>query len=245
MINKEQHLGKIYSSKQYGSFIITGYEGCERVTIKFLNTQYETVSSLNNIRIGNVRDKSAPSVFGGVVGDEVIKSGGKYIKEYYLWRSMLRRCYDEKYTDKNSTYKGCTVAEGWRYLSNFKEWCNNQIGFGNEGWQLDKDILIKGNKIYSEDTCCFVPQEINIIFTDRYAIKGEYPIGVYYNKTSRKYIARISKYGCLKHIGIFTSVEEAASAYKKEKESHIKDVANIWKDALDPRAYDAMMKYSI
>ena len=245
MINKEQHLGKIYSSNQYGSFIITDYEGCERVTIKFLNTQYETVSSLNNIRIGNVRDKLAPSVFGGVVGDEVIKSGGKYIKEYYLWRSMLRRCYDEKYTDKNSTYKDCHVSEDWRYLSNFKEWCNNQIGFGNQGWQLDKDILVKGNKIYSEDTCCFVPQEINIIFTDRYATKGEYPIGVYYNKSRKKYVARVSKHGCLKHIGIFTSVEEAVAAYNKEKESHIKDVANIWKDALDPRVYDAMMKYSI
>ena len=246
MINKEQHLGKIYSSKQYGSFIITDYEGCERVTIKFLNTQYETVASLNNIRIGNVRDKSAPYGFGGgVVGDEVIKSGGKYIKEYYLWRSMLCRCYDEKYTDKNSTYKGCTVSENFKSFKYFKEWCNKQIGFGQDGWCLDKDILIRGNKIYSEDTCCFVPCEINIIFTDRSATKGEYPVGVYYNKSRKKYVARVSKHGCLKHVGIFTSVEEAVAAYNKEKESHIKDVANIWKDDIDPRVYNVMMNYSI
>ena len=246
MINKEQHIGKIYSSKNYGSFIIADYDGCERVTIRFLTTQYETVASLDNIRIGNVRDKLVPSVFdGGVVGDEVIKLGDKYIKEYYLWRGMLRRCYDEKYIEKKHTYKGCTVSENFKSFKYFKEWCNKQIGFDQDGWHLDKDILVKGNKAYSEDTCCFVPCEINIIFTDRSATKGEYPVGVYYNKSRKKYVARVSKHGCLKHIGIFTSVEEAVAAYNKEKESHIKDVANIWKDTLDPRVYDAMMKYSI
>ena len=245
MINKEQHIGKIYSSKQYGSFIITDYEGCERVTIKFLNTQYETVSSLNSIRIGNVRDKSAPSVFGGVVGDEVIKIGGKYIKEYYLWRSMLRRCYDEKYTNKNSTYKGCTVAEGWRYLSNFKEWCNNQIGFGNDGWQLDKDILVKGNKIYSEDTCCFVPREVNNLFIKRYTNRGAYPIGVSYHKSSRKFASAISTDGLQRSLGLFNNQEEAFLVYKEAKELHIKKVADKWKDQIDPRVYEALMNYQV
>lgn len=250
MINKEQHIGKIYSSNHYGSFIITDYDGCERVTIRFLTTQYETVASLDNIRIGNVRDKLVPSVFGGVVGDEVIKLGEKYIKEYYLWRSMLRRCYDEKYVEKKHTYKGCTVSENFKSFKYFKEWCNKQIGFASKDdkgkpFALDKDILVKGNKVYSEDTCCFVPCEINIIFTDRSATKGEYPVGVYYNKSRKKYVARVSKRGCLKHIGIFTSVEEAVSAYNKEKESHIKAVANIWKDYIDPRVYNVMMNYSI
>ena len=245
MINKEQHIGKIYSSKNYGSFIITDYDGCERVTIRFLTTQYETVASLDNIRIGNVRDKLVPSVFGGVVGDEVIKLGEKYIKEYYLWRSMLRRCYDEKHIEKKNNYKGCTVSENFKSFKYFKEWCNKQIGFDQVGWHLDKDILVRGNKVYSEDTCCFVPCEINVIFTDRSATKGEYPVGVYYNKSRKKYVARVSKHGCLKHIGIFTSVEEAVAAYNKEKESHIKDVANIWKDDIDPRVYNAMMNYSM
>ena len=246
MINKEQHIGKIYSSKNYGSFIIADYDGCERVTIRFLTTQYETVASLDNIRIGNVRDKLVPSVFGGgVVGDEVIMLGDKYIKEYYLWRGMLRRCYDEKYIEKKHTYKGCTVSENFKSFKYFKEWCNKQIGFDQDGWHLDKDILVKGNKIYSEDTCCFVPCEINVIFTDRSATKGEYPVGVYYNKSRKKYVARVSKHGCLKHIGIFTSVEEAVAAYNKEKESHIKDVANIWKDDIDPRVYNVMVNYSI
>ena len=65
------------------------------------------------------------------------------------------------------------------------------------------------------------------------------------NKSRKKYVARVSKHGCLKHIGIFTSVEEAVVAYNKEKESHIKDVANIWKDDIDPRVYNVMMNYSI
>lgn len=250
MINKEQYIGKIYSSNHYGSFIITDYNGCGCVTVRFLNTNYETVVSLGDIRTGNVRDKFAPSVFGGVVGDEIIQSGGEYLKEYYLWRSMLRRCYDTKYTEQNQTYKDCTVSENFKSFKFFKDWCNKQIGFASKDdkgkpFVLDKDILVKGNKVYSEDTCCFVPQEINVIFTDRSTTKGDYPVGVYYNKSRRKYIARMCKHGCLKHIGAFTSVEEASSAYKKEKESHIKAVANIWKDDIDPRVYNVMMNYSI
>ena len=147
MINKEQHIGKIYSSKNYGSFIITDYDGCNRVTIRFLTTQYETVASLDNIRIGNVRDKLVPSVFGGVVGDEVIKLGEKYIKEYYLWRSMLRRCYDEKHIEKKNNYKGCTVSENFKSFKYFKEWCNKQIGFGQDGWHLDKSKFYCQNVI--------------------------------------------------------------------------------------------------
>ena len=62
-----------------------------------------------------------------------------------------------------------------------------------EGWQLDKDILIKGNKIYSPDTCCFVPSEINNLFVGCNKSRGSLPIGVTFNKRLKRYVAQISK----------------------------------------------------
>lgn len=89
---------------------------------------------------------------------------GKSIKEYQIWTDMLRRCYSEFELNRHPTYKGCEASDNFKRFSGFLSWAENQIGFCKDGWQLDKDIIIKGNKIYSEETCCFVPPEINSLF---------------------------------------------------------------------------------
>ena len=90
--------------------------------------------------------------------------GEKMLKEYDLWKSMLHRCTKE-YGFKRSAYAGVTCSENFKSYSFFYEWCNKQVGFKNVDekgnyWQLDKDLLIKGNKVYSEDVCVFVPQKL-------------------------------------------------------------------------------------
>jgi hypothetical protein len=80
------------------------------------------------------------------------------------WHRMVRRCYDDKFHESNTTYFDCEVCEEWLIFSNFASWFKEHYV---EGWQLDKDILVDGNRIYSPRTCCFVPQEINSIFTSR------------------------------------------------------------------------------
>ena len=170
------------------------------------------------------------------------------LKESYVWGDMLRRCYSEKYHIKYPTYIGCTVSNNFKLYTYFYEWCQNQIGFKNEGWHLDKDILIKGNKLYSENNCCFVPSEINNLFLKSYTIRGKYPIGVTYDKTTNKFISQVKNNNLsLKnsYLGRYDNPTDAFNIYKKHKEEYIKEVADKYKGLIDGRVYEAMYNYQI
>lgn len=177
----------------------------------------------------------------GVGVNDMEESIRKYSKAYDLWRGIIRRCYDESILDKHPTYRGCSICEEWKRFSAFASWCNkNYIN----GWHLDKDILVKGNKVYSPETCCFVPQEINKLFTKRQLDRGDNPIGVV-RCICNKYVAAINKNGIPIHIGLFSSPEEAFLAYKEAKEAWIKEVADKWKDKLDQKVYKALYEYQV
>ena len=138
------------------------------------------------------------------------------------------------------------MSENFRSYEYFYEWCNKQIGFDNEGWQLDKDLLIKGNKIYSESTCIFIPKEVNTLLTKRTNSRGEYLIGVCWSNTNKAFRAMVSKNkGKREHLGYFKTELEAFNAYKQAKESFIKEQAEKWKSQIDPRAYEALMNYEV
>ena len=124
--------------------------------------------------------------------------------------------------------------------------CHKQIGFGNEGWQLDKDLLVKGNKVYSESTCVFIPAEVNTLLTKRTASRGEHLIGVYWHKTNKAFKAQVSKNkGTQEYLGSFKTEIEAFNAYKQAKESFVKEQAEKYKSQIDPRAYNALMNYEV
>ena len=180
---------------------------------------------------GQIKNPMTPSVCGiGCIGIGKFKpcdENGKPTKCYITWRNMLMRCYDPKYQEKQPTYKGCTVCPEWHNFQVFAEWYYShyyEVG-NNEQMTLDKDILNKGNKVYSPNTCVFVPQSINSLFTKRNNERGEYYIGVY--KKGNKFVAHLSKgNGKLIHLGMFNNSKEAFQAYKEHKESYIKEVAN-------------------
>ena len=46
-------------------------------------------------------------------------------------------------------------------------------------------------------------------------------------------------------INSFNLTPRAKKAYKTAKEFYIKEVADKWKDKIDPRAYDALYKYQV
>ena len=154
---------------------------------------------------------------------------------------MLKRCYSEVSFKKSPSYEQCLTSETFNHYQQFKTWCNQQLGFGNTGWELDKDILVKGNKVYSEDTCCFVPKEINLLLVKHDKGRGDYLLGVDYHKNRKQFRARCSD----KHLGWFNTELEAFRAYKQAKEAYIKEVANKWKDKIDPKVYDALIKYKV
>lgn len=162
------------------------------------------------------------------VGTNDVKSkqdeNGKQPKWYMVWVSMISRCYDPNYHARQPTYIGCTVCDDWLIASNFKEWFDLQTVAPDS--QLDKDILKHGNKVYCPEYCRFIPRSLNSLFTDNGASRGEFPIGVSYDKKKQKYIAQMSINGQIKYLGQFPSPELASQAYKIAKRSYCQGVAD-------------------
>ena len=171
------------------------------------------------------------------------KKDGKFLLEYDTWKGMLRRCYSEKMKVAHPTYIPCTVSENFKSYSYFYEWCNRQIGFGVTGFEIDKDILKKGNKEYSESTCAFVPFQINSLFTKTNQSRGVLPIGVC--KVGGSFRAACKKNSIKVIIGQFKNPLDAFFAYKDFKEAHIKEVAEQWRYEISDEVYDAMINYSV
>ena len=241
-------VGKVCKSLNSGDFKIVKYNNSKDVVIQFLKTGFETVAHLGSIKIGKVKDPYLPSVYGvGVSGTKYpITVNGVKTKEYELWRDMLKRCYSDTYQKKRPTYEGCKCSDNFLHYEYFYEWCHKQVGFNNEGWHLDKDLLIKGNKVYSEDSCVFIPAEINSLLIKSTASRGEHLIGVHWSNTNKAFRARVCKNkGKREHLGFFDTELEAFNAYKKAKEAFVKEQANKWKGKVDERAYNALMNYEV
>lgn len=143
-------------------------------------------------------------------------------KCYEIWVDMLKRCYSSRSLTKNPTYQRCTVCDEWKYFSNFKDWFDKQEY--KEGYNLDKDILVQGNKVYSPDTCCFVPQYINKLVLSRVIVKGQYKMGVC--KIRDKFVAQCRMRNKNRNLGSYLTEEQAYIAYKRGKEAYIKEVAD-------------------
>ena len=246
-INYKDCVGKILKSKNSGDFKVLKYNDYYEVEIQFLKTGFEATVRLGDIRNGNVKDPYSPSVCGvGISGTKYpITIDGVKTKEYGLWKDMLTRCYSDTYQKKQPTYEGCKVSENFKSYEYFYEWCNSQVGFDVKGFDLDKDLLIKGNKVYSENTCIFIPREINTLLVKRKASRGKYLIGVYWNKTKKSFVAHVKSKGKSEHLGYFTTEIEAFNTYKTAKEAFVKEQANKWKGKIDVRAYNALMSYTV
>lgn len=186
-------------------------------------------------------------VFGVGVNDWVGNTSvdGKDIKEYKLWNGMLERCFSERFKQRLPTYEGVTCCDEWLSMASFIKDVSQMKGYDLEGWALDKDIIQKGNKLYSKDTCCFVPKEVNSLLTKSDKARGEYPIGVDFRKVSGKFRAQLNINGSKQHLGYFDTSEEAFFAYKAAKEARIKTLAEKWKGQIDERIYQALLKYTV
>ena len=163
---------------------------------------------------------------------------------------MLQRCYYDKFHERNPTYIGCKVCDEWLNFQNFAEWYEkNYYEVEGETMCLDKDILVKHNKIYSTDTCIYVPQTINLLFTKNNSKRGESVIGT--TPFKGKYVVQChlinpktgkSKY---EYLGRYDTQEKAFEVYKYYKEKNIKEVADYFKNLIPKRLYDGMYSYEV
>ena len=169
-------------------------------------------------------------------------------KRYNLWGNMNTRCYNTRYHETRPGYAECSICDEWldgkAGRQKFYEWVNhNYYVIDNEdSVQLDKDILVPGNKVYSPDTCIFVPKRINDLFThiDGYGKNG-LPVGVRFNKNVKKYQASISKNSKNVNLGYYDTPEEASAVYRKHKSAEIIAIADEYQDVIPEKLYKAMI----
>lgn len=185
-----------------------------------------------------------------------VEKGGSFLdisynenkQAYYHWRAIIFRCFDDNYREKHQTYKQCSICNEWLYFSNFKRWFEDHTNGYQEGYHLDKDILVKGNKLYSPTTCCFVPQELNKLLTKRNSDRGILPIGVSKNNGRGKpYVANATLGGKQIYLGKYNTPEEAFYAYKNAKERYIQEIAeNYFKEGkITEKVYNALLRYKV
>lgn len=152
---------------------------------------------------------------------------------YMQWQGMLMRCYCAKRLEKKPTYAGCRVSEEWMSFVNFREWW---VAHHTDGWSLDKDLIVPGNREYSSETCVFVPQSINAFLVDSGAARGAWPIGVSYHTPTGRLQARCKEDGRQVQLGIFDDAESAHLAWRNRKLMILERLRHEM-DSIDERIY--------
>jgi hypothetical protein len=170
----------------------------------------------------------------------VVKGVRRKTRLGQYWANIQIRCSSPSHLARRPTYEGC--ENKFTSFQEFGDWATVQIGY-DEHWPIDKDLLSKGSKVYSEDTCLFLPPAINSFLVERHKSKSGMPCGVTYNPISNTFTVsggRIDRYDKALR---FKTVEEAQQHYIRKKKLKAEDLANEYREKIDPRAYEALINY--
>ena len=250
MINiKINRIGEKNINKQGIEMTIIHYRNCSDIDIQFSDGTIANTTYYYFLK-GSVPNYNIPSYLGiGYLGYGKYKSRKNNTKtdEYIKWGSMLTRCYSEKLKERRN-YIECTVCDEWHNFQNFAEWYNDHKYYlpDVDVLDLDKDIKIKGNKVYSPDTCILIPKRLNSIILNRHNDRGKECIGVFYNHKTGKYISSCNMLNSnQRYLGSFNTEKEAFDIYKKTKEHEIQLVLELYKKYLPIEVYNAILNYKI
>ena len=240
-----EKLGYRFTTKEGCKATVIEYKNGRNVKIVFDDYGIEKVTRWDNCLSGHIKNPMFPTHFGvGYIGVGIYKPN-RHREAYAKWGNMIARCYDERKNKNYRTYKDCTVCNEWHNFQNFAKWYyENKKNNDNITWDLDKDILVKGNKIYSPEYCSLVPHELNNIMTKRDCKRGQCTIGVCLTKDG-KYLAQVNQDGKQKYLGTYDTEIEAFLVYKYEKEKIIKETAKKYKNFIDDKVYNALIKYEV
>lgn len=235
---------------------IIEYQNNSNVVVQFIDKYGAIIKAQSgSYKRGQIKNPYAKTVYGhGMIGEKYHTTiNNKATKEYTSWRNILKRSFSKQFKLQHPTYQDVTCCDEWLLFDNFYEWLHEQSNFdkwnNNSSWSVDKDIIVKGNKIYSPNTCCLVPQRVNVIFTKRDSGRGELPIGITKTQSGERFVVQCENPLTDKHsyIGTFDTIEDAFNAYKTTKESIIKQIAKLEFDNqnITKECYDAMMNYKV
>ncbi len=153
------------------------------------------------------------------------------------WSEMLKRCNpNSKNNHRFPRYNGC--SNGFRDFQDFVDWSKSEYGYdlvettGKKEtlWHLEKDIIKTDNKVYSPETCLFVPQEVNALFVLSCKSRGEYPIGVSWNKKGKTLECYARTKDGRKYFGCSDDPMYLHRIWQAEKVKHIRFIANKYKN---------------
>lgn len=159
---------------------------------------------------------------------------------------MFTRCYNKDFHVKYSTYVVCEVSPEWHDFQVFAEWFEKTKPEGD--YQLDKDLLFKGNKIYGETTCLWLPRKLNQCINLQRGSRGGYPVGVSYDSRYHKLEVRCADVsGRRAFLGFFTDKTKAFNKYKEFKKEILDSLANdaYHNSQIDERTYLAVLNFKI
>ena len=218
-------VGDVITSKSCGDFIVIENNSSRDVAVRFITTGTEIKGlQRSNVLRGTVNDYMYPNVEGvGILGVPKSEVCSKSLS-YDRWKKMIVRCYSENYHSIRGSYKDCSVCDEWLNYSNFKSWFALNY---KEGYDLDKDLLVQGNRVYSPETCCFIPPKLNSLIVEKQ--RGTCGMGVSKRrkKNSSEYngLYNISFAG--KYIGRVSNQEQAENLYKEFKKLYFEEYADI------------------
>ena len=244
---RDERLGEIRKNNKGTIMKIIEYKDCMNIIVEFqdeyryrIETRYD---SFKNGQVGNPYDKTVYNI--GYLGVGIYNEKDHKLA-YGEWKGMLERCYDPYYINKKMTYKDCFVCDEWLCYQNFAKWFyENYYSIPNKKMRLDKDILYKGNKIYSPETCVFVTERINSLFTKADKSRGKFPIGCAID--GNKIRVRCCTLEKREELGRFPLNRpfQAFTCYKQFKEKYIKEVADEYKDLIPIELYEAMYRWEV
>lgn len=252
---KKHRIGEEKLNNQGFLMKIINYNNANDIIVEFKDDYVGQVhTGYTNFSKGLVKNPYSQSVYGvGINGNKYpMCVNKKPIKEYTTWLHMIERSFSKKLKDVSITYKDVTCCHEWLLYENFYEWLHKQENFekwlDNKKWDLDKDILIKGNKLYSPDTCVLVPHNVNCLFLKCNSSRHKFPIGI--EKVNNKFVTSCNnpyKNSSKEYLGTFDDKEKAFIAYKCYKENLIKQVAqDEYKNGnITSTCYNAMMNYKV
>ena len=239
------NVGDVFKINSGGTIKVLQYNSFNDILVEHQDeNKHKVTTTANNIKNGNIKNPYLPSIFGiGYIGSGKYKckEDRKSTTAYKKWYKMMRRAYCNKYKSKNPTYNDVRVYYRWHNFQNFAAWYYNQPNSDKEGFELDKDLMVLGNKEYHPEKCSLVPKPINNLLISCLDNGGSLPIGV--RKNGSGYQAAISMYGKMKSLGTYKTPNEAHCVYNREKCLYVKELANKYRGVIHDDVYRNLMHW--
>lgn len=246
VIPTDVKVGDVMPTTKSGGCLVIKIEGKGKITVVFKeNINHEIVTDYRTLKAGHILNPYFARYYGvGYlgVGKHRMHKDGQPTPSYSAWRFLMMRLFCEKRLLSNPTYRDCTVCKSWCNFQVFSDYFYSHESCGL-GYELDKDLLVSGNRHYSPETCVMIPQEINKAL--KTVQVNSVVAGVRKRKDSKGYQVRVTEHGKRRHVGEFYTEEEASAAYVKAKEDYIHSLAEKWHGKIEERAYQALMNWTV